>query len=357
MSLDKTYKESKNRISRIGITVTLESSIKKHKTMCRRYYIKRYGNIYKDVYDMDNLKVAHQRARKDKSYYKEVKMVDSNENHYLRKIQNMLKNKTYFVGEGDYTMFEKKDKNKIRQIYKLDYFPHRIIQHALLLQVEEVFLKNLISNTFSSIPNRGIHLAFQRLNSDLRNHKNETKYCLQVDIEKFYPSVNHEINKLQHRRKFKDDDLLWLIFMLIDSLGGDCGIAIGSLFSQWNGNFNLSELDHWLKETKRIRFYYRYCDDLIILCDNKKDLHIIRKDIQDYLHTNLKLKMKNNYKVFPVDEQGIDFVGYRHFRDYVLLRNTTKKSLIRKMRDISNKIDKGKPFLYADFCSINSYKG
>jgi len=319
--------------------------------------MKRYGNIYSSVYTIENLRLAHKRAKKDKSYYKEVKMIDLNKDYYLKQIQLMLKEKTYYVSDVDYTMFEKSDKGKIRQIFKLDYFPHRIIQHALLIAIEGVMFKDLISNTFSSLPTRGIHKALSKLDYDLKNYKCETKYCLQMDIRKFYPNINHSINKEQYRRKFKDKDLLWLIDMLIDSLGEECGIAIGALFSQWDGNFNLSTFDHFIKEEIGIRFYYRYCDDLIILSNDKEQLHAIRKQIEIYLLNNLKLQLKNNYKVYPVDVQGIDFVGYRHFRDYILLRKSTSKTLIRKMRDIMTKIDKEEVFTYSDYCSINSYNG
>ena len=213
---------------------------------------------------MDNLKLAHKRARKDKSYYEEVKMVDNNEEYHLRKIQDMLKNKTYSVTENDYVMFTKIDKGKEREIYKLDYFPHRIVQHALLIQIENILYKNFIDNTFASIPKRGIHKAFRKLDYDLKNYEEETTYCLQLDVKKFYPNVSHNVLKEQFRRKFKDTGLLWLVDMLIDSLGDDAGIAIGSLFSQWGGNYNLSPFDHWIKEEKKVKFllslHGRYCD-------------------------------------------------------------------------------------------------
>lgn len=321
---------------------------------------------------MDNLKLAHKRARKDKSYYKEVKKVDENPEHYFKQIQEMLKNKTYSVKQSDYRMMKKNDNGKERTLFVLDYFPHRIIQHALMIQVEDIIFKNLIDNTFSSLPTRGIHKTSKKLKNDLLNDEENTQQCLQMDIKKYYPHVNHEINKKQYRRIFKDDDLLWLIDMIIDSLCLDDkgelskliyaveerhGLAIGSLFSQWDGNLNLSEFDHWIKEEKKVKYYYRYCDDLIILSSSKEELHELRKEIQQYLKDNLKLDLKENYKIYPVDKQGIDFVGYRHFRKYTLLRKSIAKSLIRTMRDIQNKIDNGGEFDHHDYCSINGYKG
>lgn len=319
--------------------------------------MKRYGNIYEKIYDMDNLKIAHQMARKDKLFYNEVKAVDGNIEFYLKQIQNMLKSKTYKVGSNDYTMFEKNDKGKVREIYKLDYFPHRIIQHALLLQIKNIYINNYIDNTFASIPSRGIHLALKKLDKDLRSDINGTQYCLKMDIKKFYPSINHEINKAMYRRKYKDNNLLWLIDMLIDSMEGTHGIAIGSLFSQYDGNFYLSPLDHWLKEDRKVKYLYRYCDDIVILGSNKEGLHTLRREIDVFLKNKLDLELKDNYQIFHVDTRGIDFVGYRHFRKYVLLRKSTSKNLIKKMRKIKKKVEKGFELTYSEWCSINSYKG
>lgn len=117
--------------------------------------MKRYGYIYEKIYEMENLKLAHRMARQDKSFYNEVKMVNQNEEYYLLQIQQMLKDKTYSIASADYTMFEKNDKGKVRKIYKTDYFPHRIIQWALMLQIQDIMLNSFIGNTFASIPERG----------------------------------------------------------------------------------------------------------------------------------------------------------------------------------------------------------
>lgn len=319
--------------------------------------MKRYGNLFEKIYDYENLKLAHQKAKRDKSFYKEVKMVNANEDYYLIQIQNMLIWKTYTVKPSDYAMFTKVDKGKLREIYKLDYFPHRIIQHALMNVIEDILLKQFIDNTFASIPNRGIHLALRRMGNNITSDSEGTKYCLKMDIRKFYPSVNQKINKAMYRKLFKDNDLLWLIDTLIDSMDGDKGIAIGSLFSQWDGNFYLTEFDHWLKENKRIKYYYRYCDDLVILHHDKKYLHSLEIEIRYYLKTKLDLEIKNDVQIFPTRIRGIDFVGYRHFGNYVLLRKTTAKNMKKRLRKLLKKCKKGYKLNQSDYCCINSYKG
>jgi len=284
-------------------------------------------------------------------------MVNANEEYYLLQLQNMLIWKTYTVNPTDYKMFTKIDKGKVREIYKLDYFPHRILQHALLNVIEDILLKSFIDNTFSSIPNRGIHLALKRMSRDIQNDKEGTEYCLKMDVQKFYPSINQEINKKMYRFKFKDNDLLWLIDLLVDSMDGETGIAIGSLFSQWAGNLHMSPFDHWIKEIKGVKYYYRYCDDLVILHHNKKFLKELMVDIEDYLCINLKLKIKDDKQIFPTRIRGVDFIGYRHFGDYILLRKTTALNMKRKLRRILIKCEKGCLINHSEYCCINSYKG
>lgn len=335
--------------------------------------MKRYGYIYEDIYDIENLRKAFYMAKKDKSYYSEVIEMEENLEERLLELHHMLKDKTYTVSSEDYEMFTKNDKGKMREIFKLDFYPHRVVQWALMLQIEDIMIKDFVIDTYSSIPKRGIHLALDRLDYDLLNYPEETKYCLKMDIEKFYPSINQSIAKQQFRRKFKDNDLLWLIDMLIESLDihkvkynrpeplsdpeDKAGIAIGSLFSQYGGNFYLSEFGHWLKEVKKVKFLYIYCDDIVILSDSKEELHQLRKDIQEYLWVNLRLKLKGNYQVFPVEVRGIDFVGYRHFRAHILLRESTAVNMKRKMTRLLSRCQRGIDMEYGEYCCINSYKG
>lgn len=282
-------------------------------------------------------------------------MVDSNLDYYLIQLQNMLIWKTYKTSE--YEVFIKKDGDKEREIYKLPYFPDRICHWAIIQQVEPIFLKKLNGCTHSAIPNRGIHSAFKQLDRYIRSDEEGTKYCLKLDIEKFYPSIRHDLLKEMYRTIFKDKDLLWLIDEIIDSVEGNRGVPIGNYLSQYSGNLFLAKFDRWLKEDIRLKYYIRYMDDIVILHNNKKYLHELIKVIEEYVTTNLDLKIKDNWQVFPSRVRGIDFVGYRHFGDYVLLRKSTAQRLKRKMRDIKKKLDNGGRLTYSDFCSINSYKG
>lgn len=317
--------------------------------------MKRYGYLYEKIYDIENLRLAHKNAQKGKGFYTEVKEINKDLDKWLYKLQSMLINKEYQTSE--YEIFIKNDTGKEREIHKLPYFPDRIVHWAIIQVVEPIFLNKLNACTHSAIPNRGIHSAFKQLDKYMKEDIEGTKYCLKMDIKKFYPSINHKLLKDIYRRIFKDKNLIWLLDEIIDSTEGDYGIPIGNYLSQYSGNLFLAALDRWIKEKLRIKYYIRYMDDIVILLDNKEDLKTIFKLIKDFLNNILDLEIKDNWQIFPSRVRGIDFVGYRHFGTYVLLRKSTAKQLKRKMLDIIKKLKNGGNLNYINYCCINSYKG
>jgi hypothetical protein len=287
--------------------------------------MKRYGHLYSKIYSMDNLIAAHQNARWGKTHYAEVQMVDADPEKYLSRIQEMLRNKTYRTSK--YTVFTKMDKKKEREIFALPYYPDRIIQWAVVQVLEPIWMNTLISNTFSSLKGRGIHQGLRKLKKDLQQ-RNDTKYCLKLDVKKFYPSINHEILKTTIRHKIKDPDVLALLDNVIDSAEG---VPIGNYLSQYFGNLYLNSFDHWMKETNHLRYYYRYCDDIVVLGPEKSALHRLLDKIELYFHEHLRLQVKENWQVFPTFIRGIDFLGYRCFGNYTLLRKSTTMAMKRKL--------------------------
>jgi hypothetical protein len=311
--------------------------------------------LWEAICDMENLKLAHKNAKKGKGWYEEVKMVDADPDLHLGKLQKMLLDKTYRTSE--YKTFIKHDSGKDREIFKLPYFPDRICQWAILQVIEPIIIRHLTSDTYSAIPNRGIHQAYTKLRKAVQNDVPGTQYCLKIDAKKYYPSIDHNILKSKFRRLFKDKDLLWLLDEIIDSTPGDKGIPIGNYLSQYCGNFYLSDFDHWLKEVKGIKHYFRYMDDIVILHESKEYLHKLKREIDDYFRIELKLKIKENWQVFPTFVRGIDFVGYRIFLGYSLLRKTTCKQMKVKMVKLRKKVESGQEMNFSEWCSINSYKG
>lgn len=299
---------------------------------------------------MENLYEAHRNARKDKSWYKEVKMVDKNPEKYLREIQEMLTNHTYSLCLEDYSISIIKDKKKERELWKLSYYPHRIIQWAILLQTEAIFMENFADFSCAAIKGRGIHCALART-IDLVNDTENCSYCLKIDIKKYYHSINQEILKKKLRKIFSDTELLALLDTIIDSRPPR-GVPIGSYLSQFLANFYLTETDKIFAAKVNNRIV-RYMDDIVFFSSSKEELHSIRRQLQKHLKEELDLDMKNNYAVFPVRSRGVDFVGYVVRPNSVKLRKSTKINLVRKMK----KLRRAREFTYSDYCCYNSYCG
>lgn len=269
---------------------------------------------------MDNLLLAHKNARKGKSKYKAVKLVDENVQRYCEEIRKMLVNKTFTTSE--YDMFIKNDRGKEREIYKLPYYPDRIIQHAIMQVLEPIWKSTLIADTYQSIKGRGVHKVLPKVVKAVQ--QDNIEYCLKMDVQKFYPSINKDIMKKVVRRKIKCKDTLWLLDNIINSSVN--GLPIGNYISQYLGNLYLSELDHKVKEEIGVKYYYRYCDDIIVLAQSKKELHSIRSYVNLELQ-NVKLVLKQDYRVYPTI-QGVDVLGYIVSKSKVKVRSNVKQNMI-----------------------------
>jgi RNA-directed DNA polymerase len=284
--------------------------------------VKRIGNIYSKVISLDNLLRADQKARKGKSDQYGIKLYDRNREENLQQLHLILKNKTYKTSE--YSTFIIREP-KEREVFRLPYFPDRITHHAVMNVLESVFVSCFTADTYSCIKGRGIHGAANAVRKSLED-KEGTRYCLKMDIRKFYPQIDHQVLKALLRRKIKDQDLLWLLDEIIDSAPG---LPIGNYLSQYFANFYLTYLDHWLKEVKRVKYYFRYADDLVIFSASKADLHQLLADIREYLDYHLHLEIKSNYQMFPVSARGVDFVGYVFHHTHVRLRKSIKQNFAR----------------------------
>lgn len=349
-------------------------------------------DLFNSICSMDNLYRAYQNAKSGKGWYKEVKQIEKRPFYYLAGLQYMLKNHLFKTSE--YEIFILNEGKKKRDVYKLPFFPDRIAQWAILQVIEPFLVANMTADTYSAIPGKGI----QPIVNDLRGYyktkrvdgkkksvwvpsilltdEENTRYCYKIDLHHYYQSINHEVLKQKFRKVFKDPELLWLLDEIADSintateedlielsLSGEIevdpntGIPIGNYMSQYSGNFYLSSFDHWVKEELHIKHYYRYMNDVVIFASSKEELHEIHRKVTAYTRDYLHLNIKGNYQIFPTKVRGVDFVGYRFFGEYTLLRKSTAINFKRKMRACRKKMENNIPPTYSEWCSFNSYKG
>jgi len=308
--------------------------------------MKRHNGLYQQIYALPNIRTAHQNARRGKGQYSEVKMVNADPEKYFLEIHNQLKTKSFI--NSQYEMFKKTERGKTREIYKLPYYPDRIIHHAIMQVLEPIWMSVFIRDTYASMKNRGIHDGVNRMKLFLRDAPG-TKYCLKIDVRKFYPSIDHDILKTIIRRKIKCRETLWLLDAIIDSAPG---VPIGNYLSQYMANLYLAYFDHWAKDILGIRYYARYCDDIVMLSNSKHRLRDIYNKVNEYLNTNLKLEIKSNWQIFPTAIRGIDFLGYRFFGDKILVRKSIVKEFCKKIDALKKRDAK-----QADANSAMSYYG
>jgi len=291
--------------------------------------MKRINDLFDKVVTKDNLMLAYQKARKGKSGQYGVKIFEKNVERNINHLYDELISGIYKTSE--YSIF-KIYEPKEREIFRLP-FRDRVVHHAIMNILEPVWVSVFISHSYACIKGKGIHAVLKDLKCDLTDIENTT-FCLKLDIKKFYPNIDHEILKCIIRKKIKDKRILKLLDEIIESAPG---VPIGNYLSQFFANLYLSYFDHYMKEIKKVKYYYRYADDVVILAADKPYLHDLLVDIDDYLTNQLNLKLKRNYQVFPVSARGIDFVGYIFRHTHILMRKSIKVRFCRKAAKLNKK--------------------
>jgi hypothetical protein len=254
----------------------------------------------------------------------------------LFKLYDMLESESYQPSEYRVKIiYEPKE----RVIMIAPFFPDRIIHHCVINVLGEMWTKIFIENTYACIKGRGIHQCMNDIHKALISDNKGTKYCLKIDITKFYDNVNHKVLKSIIRYRIADEKMLRLLDKIVDSNRQDKGLPIGNFTSQYLANLYLAYFDHFVKEDLKIKYYYRYMDDMVILNDSKETLHYCLDMMGLYLGAELKLEIKHNWQIFPVDARGIDYVGFKQNHFGILLRKGILSRFYKKFNSVVRKHD------------------
>lgn len=289
--------------------------------------MKRIGFLYGKLCSKDNIREAIIRSSKGKRNRKEVIKIINNIEYYVEEIEKLLVNKTYNPKNYQVHIIYDKMNKKNREIYKPAYYPDQIIHYCLMNILEPIILPKMYKYSCGSIPEKGTHFGKNNLRKWLDSDPKNTKYCIKMDIRKFYPSINK--NKLisKFERIIKDKDLLWLLKTIINI--NTTGVPIGFYTSGWFSNFYLNDLDNEIK--KYCKYYIRYVDDIIIFSSRKKELHRLFKIIENKLGDD-DLSIKHNYQLFNTKIRDIDFLGFRFFQNKTIIRKRIMYNITRKLR-------------------------
>lgn len=170
--------------------------------------MKRIGNLYEQIISVENLRLADEKARREKTRSYGVRVHDRNREANIQALHEALLTKTFRTSPYEvFTIYEPKE----RVIYRLPYYPDRIVHHAIMNVLEPIWVKTFTYNTYSCVKGRGIEGCARHVDKMIRKYRGKPVYCLKIDIKKYYPSIKHHVLKRIVRRKIKDKDLLWLL--------------------------------------------------------------------------------------------------------------------------------------------------
>lgn len=257
-------------------------------------------HVFDLIFSDDNLYEAIQDASKGRRYNKDVLRVQHDIWNVIEQIQQDVRSGKYTIDK--YYIFYVYEPKK-RMIMSITFY-HRIVQWAIYRVINPLLVKGYIKDTYGCIPGRGSLAAMQRLRYWIKSveHKPGTWYYLKLDISKYFYRISHEVLKEILARKIKDQQLLQVLYNIIDCQHTpfglppgkgpgevpleerlyDVGMPVGNLLSQVFANIYLDALDQFCKRTLCIHFYVRYMDDIIILSDSKEQLHMTKTgDMQE----------------------------------------------------------------------------
>lgn len=290
---------------------------------------------YQDIITIENLFQAWYEFRKGKRKKVDVQLFERNLEDNLFELQKNLQNKTY--RHGIYQEFYVNDPKR-RHIHKAGVCD-RVVHHLLYKYLYELFDKTFIYDSYSCRIDKGTHRGVKRLKYFARKvSKNYTKPCwaLKFDVKKFFASIEHKILLHLLARKVEDPNIIWLIKEVVDSFhsdkGAGYGIPLGNLTSQVFANVYMNELDQFIKDQLKVKYYLRYADDFVILSRNKMLLESCVIPIEEFLKANLNLELHPSKIIFRKLSWGIDFLGYITLPYYRLPRTNTKKRVFKKLK-------------------------
>ena len=307
--------------------------------------MKRYGNLYPQITDFANLLNAARKAQRGKRFREPVLRFNDNREGELLRLQAELLAKTY--QPGSYVNFEIYEPK--RRLISAAPYRDRVVHHALCNVIVPIFERTFIATSYANRCGYGTHRALRQFIRYARS----SRYVLQCDLCKYFPSIDIAILKQRIRRKLKCPDTLWLIDRILDNLSG-CetpveyfpgdtlltplerpkGLPIGNLTSQFFANVYLNGFDRFVKETLKVGKYLRYVDDFALFSNDRDHLAQCRPRLELYL-ASLRLKLHPIKSQLFETRHSASFVGFRVLPDRVRVRSHNLRTGRQRLRRLT----------------------
>lgn len=293
------------------------------------------SHTFEDIVSLENLFCAWREFLRGKRRRNDVRQFERDLADSIVTLHEDLIGGTY--RHGSYEAFYVHDPKR-RHIHKASV-RDRLLHHAVHRCLYPSFDKILVSDVFSSRRKKGIHKAIDRFREyAYKVSRNNTRTCwiLQGDIRTFFASVDHTILSNGLCSQIPDVRLLELLQGIIQSFHTDGqmgkGVPLGNLTSQLFVNVYLNPFDQWMKHRMKEQHYIRYADDFVVLSSDRRRLEWFMFEVAAFLETYLRLNLHPNKTKIKTLASGVDFLGWVHFPDHRVLRTTTKRRMLKKVR-------------------------
>lgn len=209
-------------------------------------------------------------------------------------------------------------------------FRDRVVQHSLYSVVSPIFEAGMMPGSYACRKGMGAHAGAVHTQSLIRRlgAQCETLYCLKTDFSKYFFSVLLPALWERITAKISCRHTLWLIERFTPRTGA--GLPIGHLMSQLWANVYGTVVDRFLSQTLKVKNWVRYMDDIVIFHSSRNYLHDVRGWLDMYCQNFLGLTF-SKWSVQPVS-RGVNFLGFRIFENYKLLRHDSVKRAKRKIK-------------------------
>jgi len=308
--------------------------------------MKRVGHIYEQIVSVENCRQAIYNAAQGKGRRKEVKHILNFVNEYAQDLSVRLQNLD-FLTPYRYKTISDGLSGKERELQIPSFYPDQCAHHAIVQVLKPIVEKSSYYWSCANMPKRGIDRACIGVERATRKDPAHAKYCVKLDITKFYPSIPHDKLKARLREVIKDEKALAIMYCVIDS--HKPGIPIGNFTSPWFAELYLQPVDYFIKQTMKVKYYIRYADDMVLIDGNKKKLRNAMYKVIEFVKS-LGVHIKQNYQLFRVYKNGrgrkIDFVGRCFGIGVTTIRKRRALALMRQSRVIMKLQAKKQPVPY-----------
>ena len=282
--------------------------------------MKRKGNLYQNLYKFENIQSAFNEVCKNTKNKKKVARFKEYKCIYISRIYDILQTKTYKPSPYNvFTIYEPKKRRIVSQNMQDKVINHLVARHILYPALLPCLLDVNVASRKGLGTSEGIRLSmnFHRI----CKVKYKTYYILKCDISKFFASINHDILKEKLKRRIKDKDALKIIFDIIDI--EENGLSIGAMTSQILAIFYLNDMDHFIKETLKIKYFLRYQDDFLLFHPSKQYLRYCLKELEKFLKKE-KLILNKKTRIYKSTNNFI-FLGRKPNGNYAKFRDVRRK--------------------------------